>query len=301
MIEDNIFRELTEIISKYSKFDGIHATKIDGLHFYKMSELNIRLPVVYRPSIYVVVQGNKQVILGNEVFQYTQGKYLAVSVDLPLIGEVTKASNDKPYLCVQIDIDMQLMTEFAIKFNAEYTLPTKTERGLFVGDIDAKLMDCIVRLMQLLDTPKDIPYLRPLLFQEIYYRLLNSPNGTSIIQACLHGNNMQCIAKIIKIMKSNIAIPINIDELAAMVNMSTSSFYSQFKQVTGFSPLQYLKRLRLTEARQIMLSDNKDATSAAYLVGYESPSQFSREYVRLFGSPPQRDVNEFRKLIIRKS
>jgi len=298
MVEDNAFRELIEIISKYSKFDGIHATKIDGLHCYKMSKLNIRLPVVYRPSIYVVAQGNKQVILGNEVFQYTQGKYLAVSVDLPLIGEVTKASNDKPYLCTQIDIDMQVMTALAIKVDAKHTLPKKTERGLFVGDIDAKLMDCIIRLMRLLDTPKDIPYLRPLIFQEIYYRLLSGPHGASIIQACLHSNNMQRIAKIINIMKSNIDRPINIDELAVMVNMSTSSFYSQFKQVTGFSPLQYLKRLRLTEARQIMLSENKDATSTAYLVGYESPSQFSREYVRLFGSPPQRDVNEFRKLII---
>ena len=298
MIEDNMFKELTEIISKYSKCDGIHATKVDGLHCYKMSKLNIRLPVVYRPSIYVVAQGNKQVILGNEVFQYTQGKYLAVSVDLPLIGEVTKASNDKPYLCAQIDIDMQVMTALAIKVDAKHTFPKKTERGLFIGDLDAKLMDCIVRLMRLLDTPKDIPYLRTLIFQEIYYRLLSGPHGASIIQACLHSNNMQRIAQIINIMKSNIDKPINIDELAAMVNMSTSSFYSQFKQVTGFSPLQYLKRLRLTEARQIMLSENKDATSTAYLVGYESPSQFSREYVRLFGSPPQRDVNEFRKLII---
>lgn len=298
MIEDNMFRELTEIISKYSKCDGIHVTKVDGLHCYKMSKLNIRLPVVYRPSIYVVAQGNKQVILGNEVFQYTQGKYLAVSVDLPLIGEVTKASDDKPYLCAQIDIDMQVMTALAIKFDAEHTLPNKTERGLFVGGIDAKLMDCIVRLMRLLDSPKDIPYLRPLIFQEIYYRLLSGPHGASIIQACLLSNNMQRIAKIINIIKSNIDRSINIDELAAMVNMSTSSFYSQFKQVTGFSPLQYLKRLRLTEARQIMLSENKDATSTAYLVGYESPSQFSREYVRFFGSPPQRDVSEFRKLII---
>jgi AraC-like DNA-binding protein len=298
MINDNAFNELDEIINRYSKFDGVHATNIDGLYCYKMSSLNVRLPVIYRPSIYVVAQGNKQVTLDKEVFQYNRGEYLAVSVDLPLIGEVTKACKDKPYLCAQIDIDMIVMTELVVKLDSKAELPHRTVKGIFVGNMDEALIDAILRLMRLLDTPKDIPYLSSILFQEIYYRLLIGPHGSSIIQTCLHGSNMYRIAKTIEIMKSDFAKSMSMDELATMVNMSTSNFYNQFKKVTGLSPLQYLKRLRLTEARQIMLSDDTDATRAAYLVGYESPSQFSREYSRLFGSPPQRDVKAIRKLVI---
>ncbi|MEP1384311.1 MAG: AraC family transcriptional regulator [Paraglaciecola sp.] len=296
MMNDNVFNELNEVIDRYSKYDGIHATSIDGLHCYKMSSLNVRLPVIYRPSIYVVAQGNKQVTLDKEVFQYTQGKYLAVSVDLPLIGEVIKASKDKPYLCAQIDIDMNVMSELVLKLDPKAELHHKTGKGIFVGNMDEALIDAIVRLMRLLDTPKDIPYLSSILFQEIYYRLLSGPHGASIIQTCLQGSNMHRIARIIETMKSDFAKPKSIDELAAMASMSTSSFYNQFKKVTGLSPLQYLKRLRLTKARQILLSDETNATRAAYLVGYESPSQFSREYSRLFGSPPQRDVKAIRKL-----
>lgn len=289
------FTELIEIINRHVEFDGINTTTINGLHFYKMSELNIRLPVIYRPSIYVVVQGNKQVILDNETFKYSQSKYLAVSVDLPLIGKVTTASKHKPYLCVQIDMNRQVMTELAIKLAATQKLSHKTTKGIFVGDMDDTLLDAILRLLRLLDAPQDIPYLSESLFEEIYYRLLSGPYGAAIIQTFLHDNNMQRIAKIINKMKADIAQPINIDELAILVNMSTSNFYNQFKKVTGFSPLQYLKRLRLTAARHIMLSDHKDAASTSYLVGYDSPSQFSREYTRLFGSPPQRDVKEFRQ------
>lgn len=295
VITNDTFNELAKIINKYSNSDGIHSTPIDGLHCYKMSELNIRLPVIYRPSICVVIQGNKQVLLGDNIFKYEQGQYLAISVDLPLIGEVTKASINKPYLCAQIDIDISKMTELAIKLKTNRTPVNKTEKGLFVGNMNAELMSAIIRLMRLLEHPKDIPFLAPAIFQEIYYRLLTGPNGDSIIQTCIDGSNMQRITQIIETMKTQFNSSLNIDELARMINMSTSNFYSQFKKVTGLSPLQYLKHLRLTEARKIMLSEKADATNAAYLVGYESPSQFNREYARLFGEPPLRDIKQFRK------
>lgn len=296
MNNDKSYNELANLINKYSKGDGIHTTEIEGLHCYKMSAPNSRLPVIYKPSIYVVAQGNKQVLLNQEVFHYTQNNYLVVSVDLPLIGEVTKASITKPYLCAQIDINMQIMTDLAMKLHVQDELTYKTEKGIFVGRINEKLMDCILRLMQLLDTPKDIPYLSSVFIQEIHYHLLSGPHGSSIIQTYLHGSNMHRIAKIIDIMKSDIATPVSVEELASIINMSTSNFYLQFKKVTGFTPLQYLKRLRLTQARQIMLLNNTNATNTAYLVGYESPSQFSREYARLFGLPPQKEINKFRKL-----
>jgi len=294
---DNTFDELIDIIDRYSKSDGIHATAVNGLYCYKMSKLNIRLPIIYRPSIYVVVQGNKQVLLGNDIFQYRQGEYLAVAVDLPLIGEVTKASKQKPYLCVQIDIDTQLMTELAMKFDANTQKQYEASKGIFVGSTDSKLMDAITRLMRLLNSPEDIPYLSTMLLQEIYYRLLSSSHGESIIQTYLRDNNMQRIAEVIAAMKRDMATPMCIDTLAKSANMSASNFYSQFKKVTGFSPLQYLKRIRLTEARQIMYLDNKDASSTSYMVGYESPSQFSREYARLFGAPPQRDIKKLKQQV----
>ncbi|MBU2923349.1 AraC family transcriptional regulator [Colwellia sp. 1_MG-2023] len=292
-MDDNVINEMKSIIDRYSLCDGIHATKIEGLHFYKMSSLNVRLPVIYRPSIYVVVQGCKQVSLNGEVFQYTNSKYLVVSVDLPLIGEVTSANKDKPYLCIQIDIDMKTMAKLVAELNLKAS--HKTGKGIFVGNMDEVLGEPILRLMKLLDAPKDIPYLSGVYFLEIYYRLLNTPHGSSIIQTSLHGSNMYRVAKVIEIMKLDIAKPRSIDELAAMINMSTSNFYNQFKKVTGLSPLQYLKQLRLTEARQIMISHNTNATKTAYMVGYESPSQFSREYTRLFGASPRRDIKAFRK------
>lgn len=294
-MDDNVLNEMKNIIDRYSLCDGIHATKIEGLHFYKMSSLNVRLPVIYRPSIYVVVQGSKQVSLNKEVFQYTHSKYLVVSVDLPLIGEVTNANKDKPYLCIQIDIDMQIMAKLVAELNLKAKDTYKTGKGIFVGNMDEVLGEPILRLMKLLDAPKDIPYLSAIYFLEIYYRLLNTPHGYSIIQTFLHGSNMYRVAKVIEIMKLDIAKPRSVDELATMINMSTSNFYNQFKKVTGLSPLQYLKQLRLTEARQMMISKNTNATKAAYMVGYESPSQFSREYTRLFGAPPKRDLKAYRK------
>lgn len=294
MEQENTFIELVEIMTKYSKNDGINNTKIDGLHCFKMSELHIRLPVIYRPSIFIVAQGSKQVLLEKEVFQYSQGQYLVVSVDLPLIGEVTTASQNKPYLCAQIDIDAQVMNEIAISLNSKKSLPSTTDKGIFVGDVNNNLMSCVLRLIRLLDTPEDIPYLAPMLFQEIYYRLLSGPHGATIIQTCLHESNTQRIAKAINKIKMDITKPLDIKELARLINTSTSNFYSIFKKVTGLSPLQYLKRLRLTEARNILMSNNIDVTRTAYLVGYESPTQFNREYARLFGTPPLRDVKNLK-------
>jgi AraC-like DNA-binding protein len=167
-------------------------------------------------------------------------------------------------------------------------------RGLFVSTADAPLLDCALRLTKLLDTPQDISMLAPMIIREIYYRLLMGEQGESVRQIATSGSNMQRIAEVIKLIKTDFAQPMRVESLAAQARMSPSSFYHHFKEVTSMSPLQYQKQLRLLEARRLMLAENSDATNAAYQVGYESPSQFSREYSRMFGAPPIRDIERLR-------
>ncbi|GAA0404772.1 AraC family transcriptional regulator [Cocleimonas flava] len=278
------------IINEYSKDEGLNHTAIQGVHCFKMSQENNKLPVIYRPSIYVVAQGIKKVMLRDEVFQYSKGNFLAVSVDLPIIGEVIEATIDNPYLCVQIDIDAKKISELAIKLKLCKSSSTVAHTGLFVGDTNDNLLDAIARLLKLLENPKNIPHLAPLVMEEFYYYLLTSPHGSQIIDASMVTNNVQRISKVIDTIKSDLSKTILVDDLAAIANMSPSSFHNQFKKVTTLSPIQYVKRLRLTQARQIMLSDNMDANTTARIVGYESASHFSRDYSKLFGAPPKRDI-----------
>lgn len=286
--------ELAGFIDKYSKDEGVNDTKIEGLHCFKVSDLNKRMPVVYRPAVYIIAQGRKQVLLENDLFRYAPGEFLAVSVDLPMLGQVTEASSTRPYLCVQIDLDLSQIAALATKLKNNARAASKTERGAFVGQADTELLSSLIRLMKLLDSPKDIPFLATTALYEVYYRLVAGKYAASIIQTSLTGGHMQAISNAIEHIKAQLLRPLLVTELAASANMSVSAFYSHFKKVTALSPLQYQKRLRLTQARQIMLSGRMNAARAAYAVGYESPSQFSREYARMFGEPPLRDATMHR-------
>jgi AraC-like DNA-binding protein len=291
------FSELATLVDKYSNGDGIHPTAVPGLQCLKMSAPNTATPSVYSPSVCVVAQGRKQVLLEGEIFRYAPSQYLAVSVDLPLLGQVSEASARKPYLCLQINLDSREMSELVAQSGGNASAQGVTARGLFVGKLDEEMMDAVLRLARLLDTPKDIPTLAPMRMREFHYRMLSGAHGAAIAQIAVAGSNTQKIAQVVRRMKSDLAREINIEELAARVHMSPSSFHQHFKAVTAMSPLQYLKRLRLTEARQIMLSEAADAASTAYRVGYESASQFSREYARMFGAPPMRDIAGLRDSI----
>ena len=290
IIEKNRLSELAALIEKHSNSDGICATAISELRCIKLSAPSMQLPAVYEPSICVIVQGSKQVLLENEIYQYAPPQFLAVSVDLPLLGEVLEASADRPYLCLQIEIDPRQIGDLVAQTGGTHWTRNDTARGLFVGQLDGAAQEAVLRLARLLETPKDIPVLAPLMLREIYYRLLSGEYGPAIAQIAIAGSNMHTIGQIIRRMKSNLAAPVRVEELAAMANMSQSSFHEHFKSVTAMSPLQYMKRLRLTQARQILLSGSADAASTAYRVGYESASQFSREYARMFGAPPMRDI-----------
>lgn len=289
-----VMMELERLIDRYSDGDGIHVSGMAGLSCLKYSRIGERMPGVFTPSVCFIVQGRKEVLLGDEIYSYTPGEFLAVTVDLPLVGTVTEASMAKPYLTVQIDLDTRLLSELLASGGDYITGGGRAKRGLFVGTADAALQDVVVRLMRLLDTPQDQAVIGPLLMRELHYRLLRSPYGQDILQLVLHGSATQRIAQVITTLKRDFAKALKVEELAEIARMSASSFHHHFKEVTAMSPLQYQKQLRLMEARRLMLAESRTAAHAAYDVGYESSSQFSREYARMFGLPPAADVSRLR-------
>lgn len=285
---------LAPVVARHAESDGMHATAIPGVHCIKLSKPQLQLPSVYHPSICVIVQGTKQVLLEDEVYRYAPPQFLAVSVDLPLVGQVIQASEAAPYLCLAVDIDARQMADLLAGSADPGWSRGDTARGLFVGDSDESLLESSLRLARLLDVPRDIAVLAPLAMREFHYRVLSSPYGRAIAQMAIVGSNTHKIGQVIHRIRSRLAEPIRVEELASMAAMSPSSFHQHFKAVTAMSPLQYQKRLRLTAARQILLAEQADAASTAYRVGYQSVSQFSREYARMFGAPPKRDVEALR-------
>ncbi len=295
VLEDDRRRELAALTFKYSEGDGIHATAVPGLSCIRLCAPNMKLPSVYQPSICVILQGAKQVLLEEEIYRYAPPDFLAVSVDLPLIGQVTEASTDRPYLCLQIEIDPRQIGELIAQMDDAARLRGETTRGLFIGKLDGATQEAVLRLARLLETPRDIRMLAPMMLRELHYRLLCSEYGPAIAQMAIPSTNTHRIGQAIRRIKANLASPVRVEELAAVASMSPSSFHQHFKAVTAMSPLQYQKRLRLMEARHILLAENIDAASTAYRVGYESVSQFSREYARMFGAPPMRDIEGIRR------
>ncbi len=295
VLEDDRRRELAALTFKYSEGDGIHATAVPGLSCIRLCAPNMKLPAVYQPSICVILQGAKQVLLEEEIYRYAPPDFLAVSVDLPLVGQVTEASADRPYLCLQIEIDPRQIGELIAQMDDAARLRGETTRGLFIGKLDGATQEAVLRLARLLETPRDIRLLAPMMLRELHYRLLSSEYGPAIAQMAIPSTNTHRIGQAIRRIKANLASPVRVEELAAVASMSPSSFHQHFKAVTAMSPLQYQKRLRLMEARHILLAGNTDAASTAYRVGYESVSQFSREYARMFGAPPMRDIEGIRR------
>ena len=210
--------------------------------------------------------------------------------DLPLSAFVIEATPEKPYLGFKLNLDPRQLCDIIVQTSPSARQKEDSVRGLFVSTADISLLDCAIRLTRLLDKPQDIPMIAPMIIREIYYRLLMGEQGEAVRQIATSGSNMQRIAEVIQLIKTDFTQPMRVEDLAEQVSMSPSSFHHHFKQVTSMSPLQYQKQLRLLEARRLMLAENSNAATAAYDVGYESPSQFNREYRRLFGAPPSRDI-----------
>jgi AraC-like DNA-binding protein len=292
----NECKELAALLARHTdgKGNGAHKTDINKLEFTREDKASTALHGVYEPILAIVVQGKKEALLGEETYRYDPAQYLVVSVDLPLSGFVVEATPDKPYLGFKLNLDPRQLCDIIAQVSFSVRNKENSVRGLFVSNASAPLIDCAIRLTRLLDTPQDIPFLAPMIIREIYYRLLMGEQGEAVRQIATSGSNMQRIAEVIKLLIADFTKPMRVEDLAGQASMSPSSFHHHFKKVTSMSPLQYQKQLRLLEARRLMLAENSDATNAAYQVGYESPSQFSREYSRMFGTPPIKDIERLR-------
>lgn len=289
-------KELAALVVRHTdgKGDGVHKTKIAQLEFMQESNASTAICGVCEPILGIVIQGKKEVLLSEETYRYGAAQYLVVSVDLPICGFAIEATPEQPYLGFKLNLDPVQLCDIIAQTNPGMSKKDNSVRGLFINNADTPLLDCAIRLTQLLDSPQDISFLSPMIVREIYYRLLIGEQGEAVRQIATSGSNMQRIAEAIKLLKADFTKPLRVEDLAEQANMSPSSFHRHFKKVTSMSPLQYQKQLRLLKARQLMLTENADATNTAYQVGYESPSQFSREYSRMFGAPPIKDIERLR-------
>ena len=286
--------ELARLIERHAAEDGVHTTAIPSLFFMRYSNVTGPSYGVYKPSFCIVVQGAKEVWLAQERFKYSPADYLVASVDLPVIVQVTKASSDVPYLGFKLEFSPSQILEVLSDSEIRVGPKENAKRAMFVSRMESSLLDAVIRLARLLDNPEDIPALAPLFTKEILYRILKGPNGMALEQIAIEGSAAQQIREAIEHIMSNFDRSFRIEELAEIANMSVSSLHRHFKEVTEMSPIQFQKQLRLQEARRLLLSESTDAADVAFRVGYESPSQFSREYSRMFGLPPIEDVKRLR-------
>lgn len=271
-------------------------TAIPNFSVFRADKPTQTSSLVYIPSICVVVQGEKHIILGEDSFIYNSERFLLAAVDLPTIVQITEASPEKPFLGMRLELDQRELSNLIIEHRLPAPKPHQTSRGMATGEMTGQLLEAFKRLLDLLDQPQDIPVMATLVQREIYYRLLTSDQGTRLRQMISSSSQSSQIALAIKWLRMNFSSPLRIEDLAARVSMSKSAFHSHFRELTAMSPLQYQKCLRLNEARRLMLLERMDASSAAFQVGYESPSQFSREYSRMFGAPPSRDIGGLRQI-----
>lgn len=270
-------------------------TAIPALVLYRREAPTEPGSCIYEPSIALIVQGAKRVLLGEDAYVYDARRFLITSLDLPAVAQVIQASRERPYLSLALKLDLRTIAELMVDSSLPPPRQQPAHRGMVVSQATLPLLDAFQRLMRLLDEPQDIPVLAPLIQREIVYRLLASDQGARLRQIASAGSQSHRIARAIDWLKSHYAHALRIDELAAYVQMSTSTFHHHFRALTAMSPLQFQKWLRLHEARRLMLAEQLDASTAAFRVGYESPSQFSREYSRLFGAPPLRDISSQRQ------
>lgn len=270
-------------------------TAVPGLSLYRREEPTQPAIILYEPRICVIAQGAKRVLLGDDTYEYDTHHFLITSVDLPTVVQVIKASREKPYLGLILKLDQREISQLMVDSRLPAPPAQQSSRGMATGEVTLPLLTAFQRLVDLLDEQKDIPILAPIIKREIFYRLLVSDQGFRLRQMASAGSQSQQIARAIDWLKGNFKQPLRIDDLATQLNMSTSTFHHHFRSLTAMSPLQYQKWLRLNEARRLMLTERLDATTASFQVGYESPSQFSREYNRLFGDSPLRDIMNLRQ------
>ncbi|BDV42160.1 AraC family transcriptional regulator [Geotalea uraniireducens] len=287
---------LRDCIARWTEGGEQYVTAVPGLSLFRRIEPTEPVSGMYEPSICLVVQGAKRVLLGDDTYVYDPRHYLITSVHLPTVVQIIEASPERPYLGLRLLLDQREIAQLMADSNLPPPQPQQSSRGMATGEITLPLVTAFQRLLDLLADEQDIPILSPVIQREIIYRLLVGEQGERLRQIASAGSQSQRIARAIEWLKCNFALPFRIDDLAAEARMSASTFHHHFRSMTALSPLQYQKQLRLQEARRLMLAEHLDAATAAFQVGYESPSQFSREYNRLFGAPPLRDISKLRQM-----
>ncbi|TOQ26595.1 AraC family transcriptional regulator [Vibrio parahaemolyticus] len=288
-------QKLAKLIDRWTGNANQYDTPISGVRFSRWTTPTPPTSYTHNPSICLIAQGRKRVLLGEESFIYDANHFLISSVDLPIIANIIEASEEQPYLGLIMELDLTEISQLIVDSELAFTQSKEAQKGIAVGELSESLLDAFVRLAELLDEGQNIKILAPIIKREIFYRLLMSEQGTRLHQIVTAGSHSHQIAKAIDWLKNNFVKPLSVGDLASYTGMSKSSFYTHFRSMTSMTPLQFQKKLRLSEARRLMLTENLDAMAATFKVGYESPSQFSREYSRLFGAPPSKDIKLLRE------
>ena len=287
---------LARLISAHTPYDGSFDLRIPNVHAIKVSRPSTRAAhAMQNPSVCIVAQGAKSVMIGDDVYSYEAAQLAVYSVDIPLAAQVTRATPAEPYLTLKIDLDPRKITELARRAFPNGLPQARDSRPLYIGEADPHMIDAATRLLTLMDRPANAELIAPLVIDEILIRLLVGPMGPRIAQMGLTDSNFHRVAKAVSWLRENFDQPADVEALAGLVNMSLSAFHRQFRAVTSMSPLQFQKALRLQEARRLMLTSMLDASAAGRRVGYVSASQFSREYGRFFGNAPTRDIHRLRE------
>ncbi|MFZ0817823.1 MAG: AraC family transcriptional regulator [Candidatus Sulfotelmatobacter sp.] len=291
-------RELrAELARKIASFMGSkenRATDIPGLTLHRRTAPTARCSMTYQPGVTVIAQGRKRVELGQTTFIYGESRYLLTAVDLPIVSQIIEASEKAPSLAMSMKLEMPMVRELLSREEIQWPEAASDSPAMAIGEATAEFLSACCRLVDLLDTLQDIPFLSGLIQREIIYRILRGPEGARLRAIATLGDQSHRTAKAIAWIKTNYAKPLRVEYLAEVTSMGVSTLHHHFRALTAMSPLQYQKQLRLQAARGLMLLNGLDAASAAFEVGYESASQFNREYSRFFGQPPMRDIQSLR-------
>lgn len=289
-----LLQQLAAYTAQLSQQEGVHATPVPGVNLTRISQPQQAGKRRWRACLAVVVQGSKEITVGQDVYCGEVSDYTFTPVDLPVISRVIDVTPHQPFLALLIDLEPDILSEVAAQIKTEPLIITAPQRAMFVGHASEELLDSIVRMARLFIEPEHAPFLGPLAIKEVLYRLLQGSDGAMIRQLIRAGGKTQAILEAMHRIKSELSEDLNVAELAFQANMSRSAFFKHFNQITSQSPIQYQKRLRLHEARRLMLEEDIGAGSSAYKVGYKSVSQFSREYTRMFGATPSQEMMAYK-------
>lgn len=286
--------ELKHLIARHARGDGIHSTAVPALSLIRSSAISEPIHTLYEPSVCLVAAGRKRARIGSREIVYETGGCLVVGIDLPIIGAVTEATPDDPYLCLKIDLDRGLLADLLLGGAPGSGLAPPAPECMEAAGIHAatpELVDASARLLRLLDAPQDIAVLAPLIVREIHYRLMTGLQGAILRQIASGESRLAQVGRAVAYLCENYAEPFRIEDLARIAGMSASSFHAHFRTATAMSPLQFRTRLRMHEARRLMVAEGLTAAEAGFRVGYDSPSQFSRDHARIYDRPPRRDLS----------